>query len=360
MRTVTKKNLAGILIFAGVFLLAIAISCTNNPKNTVPSENAVKPDTSQGTDDTILYWTCSMHPTVRSDKPGDCPICGMDLIPVRKKDQGSIIIDTQTTAKLGIKTAPVEIRDIDADLHLQGRVANDQELFIAQQEYLSAVSVPGDLTHSAQLKLFLMGMSEPQIQKLRDRGTPDEALISPSPNRAWIYAQVYEADIGSIRPGQNVMVTFPAAYPGLSINGVIRSVSPIIDPEIRSVTARIEVINHHRELLLGMYADVHVTVKVSRGLVVPATAVINTGVRKLVYLETEPGRFVPRTVKTGTVTDELVEIVDGVKPGDRVVTTGNFLLDSQSTLAGGQSLIYGNAADVEDEMPTRTAPAHQH
>ncbi len=359
MKTRIKKILAGILTFAVVFLLAIVISCTNNPKNTLPSENTVKSDTSQGTDEKILYWTCSMHPTVRSDKPGDCPICGMDLIPVHKKDQGSIAVDSQTIARLGIKTVRAEARDIMGHINLPGRVANDQDLFIAQQEYLSAVSLPGDLARSARLKLHLAGMSEAQIQKLKDRGVPDEALISPSSDRAWIYAQVYETDLSEVHPGQEVSITLPA-YPGSSVSGIVRSVSPVIDPETRSATARIEINGLRRALQLGMYAEVHVMVNKGAALVVPASAVINTGTRNLVYQEIEPGRYIPKPVVTGIASDELVEIKSGLRSGDRVVTAGNFLLDSQSTLAGGQSLIYGNASDAKDEMPARTTPAHQH
>jgi len=306
--------------------------------------------------DSILYWTCSMHPTVRADKPGDCPICGMDLISVRKEEEGKIRVEEDKGTALGIASEPADMRTMVRTVHAPGKVANDQELYLAQQEYLAVYTLGGELYNSAKLKLARLGFAASQISDLEHAGKPDESLIYPSRVQAWILADIYEPDIGYIKRGQKTKITLPA-QPGLILDGIIRAVQPALNPQTRSLTVRIQVPDQHTGLPMDAYADVEIAIPLGRRLAVPVSAIINTGTRKLVYVETADNTYEPRNVKTGDADDDLVEIIAGLKRGDRVVTQGNFLLDSQANIFGGQSLVYGSAEEVKQEpLPS----SHQH
>ncbi len=317
--------------------------------------NMEQPDTNSEQRDTsnvILYWTCSMHPTVRADKPGDCPICGMELIPVRKGEENSIKVNEETQTMLGIASQPVEEMSLVKELNVPGRVAKDQELYLAQQEYISSYNFGSEVLEGVKLRFGLMGFPESELSRLAEQEKPDESLIFPSEHRAWFFAQVYEKDLAMVRTGQSVEVSFPA-YQGKKFLGRIVAIEPNVDPQTRSTKARIVVEHPMEKLSFDMYADIKIKIPLGRKLAIPYTSIIDTGTRRLVYLEVGQGQYEPRAIETGFEAQDYVQVIAGLKPGDRVVTEGNFILDSQSTLMGGQALLYGAGEEVKTEpQPT--------
>jgi len=323
----------------------------------------------QTTNHEILYWTCSMHPQVRADKPGKCPICGMELIPVYKGEEDKIVIDQKTVTTLGIKSQPAEKMYLNKTIRLPAKVAYDSELYLAQQEYLSSfhnlqkikdadeeqIRRVKETLESAKTRLYLLGYNEEEIEKLQQLGEPDKNLIYPG-KKVWLHAEIYEYDLALVKPGQKVVATVPA-YPSEKFIGVVRFIEPVLNPQTRSAKARIEFDNPEGKLKLEMYADLEIKISLGKHLSIPETALIDTGTRKVVYLDLGNGRYKMQEVKTGFEAEGYVQVVSGLKEGDMVVTDGNFMLDSQSTLTGGQSLLYGAAEEIK-EKPEKVEHKH--
>ena len=315
----------------------------------------------QTTNHEILYWTCSMHPQVRADKPGKCPICSMELIPIYKGEEDKIVIDQKTIELLGIKSQPVKRMYLVKTLRIPAKVAYDSELYLAQQEYLSSFHnlqkindtdeeqirrVKATL-ESAKTRLYLLGYNDDEIEKLQQLGEPDKNLIYPG-KKVWLHAEIYEYDLALVKPGQKVVASVPA-YPSEKFIGVVRFIEPVLNSQTRSAKARIEIENKEGKLKLEMYADLEIKINLGKHLAIPETALIDTGTRKVVYLDLGNGRYKIQQVKTGFEADGFIQVVEGLKEGDMVVTDGNFMLDSQSTLTGGQSLLYGAAEEIKEK-----------
>jgi Cu(I)/Ag(I) efflux system membrane fusion protein len=138
-------------------------------------------------------------------------------------------------------------------------------------------------------------------------------------------------DALSIRIGTPVGVTV-AGLPGQTYHGRVTFIHPQLDEKTRTLTARVEVENRNGLLRPGMYATAVAEPGAALTLSVPLDAVLPTGERELVFVNRGDGRFVPRVVVTGARGDSLVEIVRGLKPGDEVIASATYLLDSESNL----------------------------
>jgi Cu(I)/Ag(I) efflux system membrane fusion protein len=148
----------------------------------------------------------------------------------------------------------------------------------------------------------------------------------------WVIADVPERDLGAVRVGAEASIKVKG-LPGASIAGRVSLVYPEVAPETRTGRVRIEIANADLALRVNMYADVEIIVGDGRPVAsVSESAVIDSGTRQLVIVDRREGRFEPRPVKIGMRGNGLVEILDGVKPGDRVVVAGNFLIDAESNL----------------------------
>ncbi|HZF10508.1 MAG TPA: efflux RND transporter periplasmic adaptor subunit [Thermoanaerobaculia bacterium] len=161
----------------------------------------------------------------------------------------------------------------------------------------------------------------------------------------WLSVKVYEQDLGSLKVGQEARATF-AAYPGRVFRGRIRFVDPVLDPATRTAGVRIELPNPGG-LKPGMFANAEIEVDLGSRLAIPRSAVLDTGVRQVVYVRLDPTRFVGREVRLGAQAGDRVEVVSGLKEGEQVVTAANFLLDSQAQLATGQSIQWSGASEVK-------------
>lgn len=148
----------------------------------------------------------------------------------------------------------------------------------------------------------------------------------------WVLADIPESDVGAVQPGQPVTV-HTRTYPGRAFKGKVALVYPHLMKETRTGRIRVELDNPDLALLPEMYADVDIETGSSQpGIVVPSSALIDNGSRKVVIVAQGEGRYEPRDVKIGKSGDGLVEITNGIADGDRVVVNGNFLIDAESNL----------------------------
>jgi Cu(I)/Ag(I) efflux system membrane fusion protein len=293
--------------------------------------------------------------------------------------------DTSTDIRAAGVVAYAEPRLHDLTLRYQGWIgelfANSQgmevakgqplftlyspELLTAQNEYLQGRSAaPGEssLRDATRQRLELWGMTPQQIVELDRRGSAqtyvpilspvrgiivDKEVVAGSAVQAgklvlriadlsevWVEAALYEYEQASIRLGMPVTVTFDA-YPGASWAGKISFLYPYMDVQTRSTRARITLANADRRLKPGMYATAQVHVPLGTRLVVPESAVIHAGATALVFLDLGEGKLKPQHVTTGILTNDGIEILSGLVPGDTVVTKATFLLAAESRLKSG-------------------------
>lgn len=419
----------------------------------------------EGSEVGAAAFTCAMHPQIRQPKPGKCPICGMDLIPVRRGEErkGSdreITLSKEAWALARIATVPVERRVPDAEIRLFGRVVVDEsrvrsitarfparierlyvnytgvrvqhgehlariyspELLTAQAELLSArrFNEPRAL-RSAREKLSLWGLSPRAIAAIEARSEPTNTMDIDAPlggfvveklvsegdyvetgslmfriadlAAVWVVLDAYEIDKPWLRFGQEV--TFTAdALPGHRFEGRIAFLPPVLDPESRTFKVRVNLANEDLRLRPGMFVTgiVHARIAgdgvvldpslagkwispmhpeiVKEGpgacdvcgmalvpseqlgyavaaahetpLVVPASAVLRTGRRAIVYVEV-PARDEPtyegREIDLGPRAGDSYVVAAGLAEGERVVVNGAFKLDSALQLLARPSMM---------------------
>jgi len=329
--------------------------------------------------DEVNYYTCGMHPNVRVSPehytPGEkCPICGMPLIPVRKQTSSSgeqaageevvsrVNIGEQELQRADVETVAVKPRQLFKEIRTVGTVAFDPKLAVAEEEFISAVKTfdkiknsevtdivdrAGGLVDSGRRKLELLGLSADQVDELAKTRKVQNNLILPE-DRMWIYGDVDEQDVPWIHPGSAVEVT-SVSYPGRTLKGTIAFVNPVMDIKTRSLRFRALVDNPGRQLKPQMYVDVTIKSRYQADnnqdwiLSVPAEAVLDTGRRKIVWVEKSKGQFEGRKVEVGPMAaaegedQRYYPILAGLKDGEQVVTRGNFLIDSQSQITGVSS-----------------------
>lgn len=251
------------------------------------------------------------------------------------------------------------------------------DLVIAQQEYLLAlrsrdqlknspvpsISASGDsLVSSARQRLKLLGVKDAQIARIEKSGATDTQLNIYTPlsgvvieklmvegqyvntgdvlfsiadlSTVWVELEVYENDFPAIRPGQKVEI-ISQSYPDKTFTGTVTFIYPFLDPKTRTVKVRVTLPNRGMRLKPDMYVNATIKVPLGNGLIVPATAVIDTGTRKVVWVEKSAGVFEPRDVRTGTRSGDTVQILSGLNPGEKVAVSGGYLIDSESQLNAG-------------------------
>ena len=254
------------------------------------------------------------------------------------------------------------------------------DLVAAQQEYLIAVkgvaSVPDaapevvasmrELRESALLKLRNWDISEAELGRLKEEGVPRQyvtlrsqanGVVLEKPaiegkrfmpgeilfqiadlSSVWLLADVFEQDLGSVRPGQPATIRIDA-YPGRDFAGRVTFVYPTVTSETRTAKVRIEMANPAGALKPSMYASVEIAAGrvEEKVLALPDSAILDTGTRQLVIVRRGEGTFEPRTVKLGRRADGYVEAREGVRDGDTVVVSANFLIDAESNLKAALS-----------------------
>lgn len=248
-----------------------------------------------------------------------------------ENNQSSVRIDTEKQQLIGVKTGIAKKILMSKEINAAGRIAHDPDLYSAQTEYLAALSSGSDeLISSSRTRLNILGMSSAEIERLKRSGKPQEDLLVPG-KKSWLYASVYEYDLPYIRIGQKVTISLPSD-PGKTFSGTIASISPMLDPETRTAKVRAEIGNLPADMLHQMFVNAVIKANLGLRLAVPRDAVLDSGSRQIIFVDKGNGYFEPRQVKTGLRTDSYVEILSGISEGEKIVTSGNFLIDSESRL----------------------------
>jgi Cu(I)/Ag(I) efflux system membrane fusion protein len=154
----------------------------------------------------------------------------------------------------------------------------------------------------------------------------------------WIEADIYEYEVPFVKAGQEATVTL-TSYPGKEFRGQVIYIYPYLNTETRTVKVRMEFPNPKGKLKPGMYGDVEIKTEVDKKLAIPQEAVLDSGVRKLVFVEKGEGMYEPREVKLGNKVDHFYPVVEGLKSGERVVTSATFLIDSESKLMAASNMM---------------------
>ncbi|HEX5432219.1 MAG TPA: FixH family protein, partial [Bryobacteraceae bacterium] len=284
-------------------------------------------------------------------------------------------------------------------------VTTESEFLLAKQNRaaLAQSSVPGvasgaaSLLDSARERLKQWEIPEREISALAETGTVKHELEIDAPvsgsisernalpnmyvqpgtklytiadlSTVWVYAQVFQSDIGRVKLGQKAEITVDA-YPGRTFPGRVSFIWPQVDEATRTVRVRLQMPNPDRKLSLGMFVNVRLEIPQGRHLVIPASGIFQSGLRQIAFLDRGDGHFEPRDVETGARAGDDFIVLKGLKAGDRVVTSANFLLDSESQLqaalgsfappppgAGAAAAMNGPQASIE--FSSTPSPPHK-
>ncbi|MEO8327346.1 MAG: efflux RND transporter periplasmic adaptor subunit, partial [Nitrospirota bacterium] len=169
--------------------------------------------------------------------------------------------------------------------------------------------------------------------------TPNiEAYTLAVLSNIWVLADLYEFEISYVKLGQKAQITLPY-FPNEVFEGRVTYIYPVLDPKTRTVKVRFELPNPGWKLKPDMFANVTLEIPLGNRLVVPSTAVLDSGTRQVVFVDEGRGMFEPRKVALGVRTRDWYEIRDGIKLGEMVVTSGNFLIDSESSLKAASGMM---------------------
>jgi membrane fusion protein, copper/silver efflux system len=255
----------------------------------------------------------------------------------------------------------------------------------AQEEYLSLRRARseglGELREAARRRLLLLGMGEGQIRAIERSGQSQARITITAPrdgvvgelsvregatvmagspllringlDTVWINAAIPEAQISRVTSASSVQAELPA-FPGERFEGRIDALLPDIDATTRTQTARIVLRNPEHRLAPGMFAQVEFADSKDKpeGMLIPSEAVIATGTRSVVIVAEGDGRFRAQEVRTGDEAEGKTEVLDGLKEGDNVVLSGQFLIDSEASLTGTLARLGGG-----EEAPTQAEAA---
>ena len=299
----------------------------------------------------ILYYRNPMNPEVTSPVPMKDPM-GMDYAPVYEEAPGAqagsgIYISEEKQQLIGVRIEPVKKRRLEKIIRATGKIAYDPDLYVAQEEFIQALenqerlkdSPSGDImdraksmTEAARRRLILQGMSDDQIARIEKTKKADSGLYLPGKGEGvWAYLWISEYEIGLVKVGNAVGIE-AVSYPGEKFDGKVVAINPVLDPATRANQVRVEVGNRADRLKPEMFVKAAIHVELGEKLAVPESAVLDTGVRKIVYLSRPDGFLESREMKLGRKAEGYYEVLEGLSEGDSVVSSGNFLVDSESRL----------------------------
>ena len=227
----------------------------------------------------------------------------------------------------------------------------------------SAAQGSENLIAAARERLRLWDVSDREIQSLETEGKVKRAIAVYSPingvvmertvyhhgtfvdpskdlftiadlSQVWVLGEVYETDLPLIRPGQTAEVELPYSGGGRTIRGRVDFIYPFLDPKSRTVQVRMQFQNPNLSLKPEMFTNITMSVSLGRQVVIPQDALMDTGAEQYVFIDKGDGYVQPRQVKVSAETGDKVGIQEGLKPGERVVTGANFIVDSESRLKG--------------------------
>jgi len=319
---------------------------------------------------------------------------------------GTVRIDSARRQAIGVKTEPVQVRDLSTTIRAAGHVTYDEtrrtevsmkfsgwvrdiridytgkpvrsgevlftayspELVSAQQEYLTALGVGSDsgsqsvdpeIAAAARARLLRWDIRPSQIEAIARTGKPIEALPILAPTTGvvleknivqgsaftsgqtlykiapvhpvWVIASVYPYELPWVRTGMTATILSPFLAEK-SRSGTVSAIDPYLDPEGRTAQIRLVAPNARGDLKPDMFVDVLLSASMGRRLAIPEGAVLYVGDRRVVFVDLGDGRFAPRAVTLGAKAGDYYEVVSGLEAGEIVVTSGNFLIASESRL----------------------------
>jgi len=429
-----SKAAIAIMALAAVALTVLLVSCTKGGSSAKP--------------DNVDYYTCTMHPSVKSQDPkAKCPICSMDLVPVMKKNVGAseresvqashapdaprsnaprsdvpdapdapseFTVPVERQQKIGVTYAEIRKKPFTHTVRAVGTVAYDKQrhwdyvtrvegyveklfvfsrgeaveknapiltiyspdLLTTQKEFVDVLQSRDEarakgneavrdsmerLVESAKQRLRLWNIGDAQISELEKTRKPQELLTLLSPFKGivqnlgvdqgrrvmlgdhlvdiadlsvvWVWAEFYQDELPMLKKGLP-MVMSTSSYPGEEFKGKISVIDPFINDVSRTGRVRIDAENADMKLRPDMYVDVNLTMDMGEGPAVPVSAVLPTGQRNIVFVDKGEGKLEPRFVDLGRKYGDVYEIKSGLKEGERVVTSANFLIDAEAKVQG--------------------------
>ena len=261
---------------------------------------------------------------------------------------------------------------------------------LAESSLREAAAGADSLYESARRRLELWDITDAQIKELERTGKPSKALPIYAPasgfvlarnaypkqrvtadsdlytiadlSNIWVIADVYEYEAPEVMLGQRADVTL-TYFPGRTFTGKVTYIYPQVDATTRTLKVRVEIANPNTVLKPDMFANVELKIDYGKKLVVPQEAVLDSGSEQIVYISLDGGYFQPRKVQLGPKVDNRYIVLGGLKAGERIVTSGNFLIDSESRLksaAGGMGMPgmnHGGGADHSQHQPGGKPPS---
>ncbi len=377
-------------------------------------------------------YTCGMHPQVIQDHPGNCPICGMKLTPIRNgagsesasANPSAIAVDAATQQNMNLRTAAVArgplrktIRTVgtvdynetalaDVSTRIRGWIeklnvdatgqlvhrgeplfeVSSPDLYQPQQDFLLAVtnrfknfrSIKTQYTNAVR-NLKLLGFQDSQIAEIETNHHVLKSFTVPAPisgffiekdavagqmvdagiklyrladlGIVWVLAQVYEQDLAFVQLGQEAVVKV-ASMPGREFRGRVTFIYPTVDEKTRTAKVRLEFENPGYYLKPGMFASAQIQAELESSIVlVPESAVLRSGAKNTVFVALDGGKFEGRDVALGVEAENaMIQVTSGLSAGERVVTSGQFLLDSESQLREAIDKMRGSTATVTPDI----------
>ena len=435
MKYISKAAIA-IVPLALVALTVLLVSCSKGGSSAKP--------------DNVDYYTCTMHPSVKSqDSKAKCPICSMVLVPVMKKGAAAsapmgehashaghaaqmpgmptepsgtnapeqpteFTVPVERQQQIGVTYAEITKKPFTHTVRAVGTVAYDKQrhwdyvtrvegyveklfvfsrgeaveknapiltiyspdLLTTQKEFVDVLRTQDEarakgneavresterLVESAKERLRLWNIGDGQISELEKTRKPQELLTLFSPFKGivqnlgvdqgrrvmlgdhlvdiadlsvvWVWAEFYQDELPMLKKGLP-MVMSTSSYPGEEFKGKISVIDPFINDASRTGRVRIDAENADMKLRPDMYVDVNLTMDMGEGPAVPVSAVLPTGQRNIVFVGKGEGKLEPRFVDLGRKYGDVYEIKSGLKEGERVVTSANFLIDAEAKVQG--------------------------
>ena len=367
----------------------------------------------------IAYYQDSMHPWIKSESPGKCTICEMALTPVYEGENGfsikpgTVVLSSNNLTILQVQSEKIQRQTLTNTLRLGGTFALDetrktvisapasgriqvcnvesagmaiakgQPMFtlfsselVQRRAYLRSVggdqsSLGKGLVQAGGNDPYLGELLAPQsgviLEKFAYAGQyvmeGEKLFTLVDPSTVWFRFDVYDRQIAWIKTGQRLEIT-SAGLPGKKIIATITFVEPAVNELTRTIKARAVLVNPlvtnngvvHRLLPLEMYAEAAVSTCLTNTLAVPRSALLFDGSTAYVYLDNEDCSFSQRRVELGLKGDDFYEITSGLSEGDRVVTSGNVLLDSQAHLTSSHSPLEMSPLDHRQSPKKESSP----